>query len=262
MKILSVLVFLLGFSGSFAQKYLIATVQDTGGNAIPYASIIINNIYGTLADSCGKFKIFDYSHNNSVEVISAEFHTKRLGHYELRQSPIIRLERKNIQEQKAVSKTTELLGYKKGKLFSIPLTINHNFDAGIIFPYPGKRAYISKIAVHAGFKGSPILPVRMNIYSLDKENLPTENLLKKEIIFTPKNALEWLDFDLTEQGIEFPISGVAVTFEPLNTSLNRKKLRKEFHLEISQYDPKSPPNMVIRQDVLRVGTNGPPNPTP
>ncbi len=250
-RLISFSILCLTFLQISAQKYIIATVRDVLGNPIPYASVIINTHYGIIADSSGRFKVFDYDKNNPMKVVSTGFKIKQLGHHELRNNPEIILEKIKFREEEThTARNIEILGYPgKGKMFSDPFTINSNYEAGVLFPYPGRKAYLSKIKIHAGFRGNPILPVRVNIYRLDEKGLPFEIILKKEIIFLPEKITTWHEFDISGQAIPFPESGVAITLEPLNVSLNRIKLRKDFCLVISQYTPKDEAHMVLRHEV-------------
>lgn len=246
---LSIFFILRSFISINAQTHIIASIQDTLHNPIPYSTVIINGQYGTIADSLGRFKVLDYNRNNSILIESTGFQTKQLGHFDLRTNPIIILNKLHQKDEPFVTKGTETIGYTgKGKLINNPITFNSNYEAGVIFPYPNRRSQIAKIKVHCGFKGSPILPIRINIYQLDTNGFPTKSILKKDIIFKPKEVISWYEFDISDQSISFPESGIAVTLEPLNASLNRKYFNKNYYFVISQFKPKKNPGMILRTD--------------
>lgn len=249
MKIYIFLFFLLFSQPILGQKYIIAAVKDSLGKPIPYSTIIINGQYGTIADSLGRFKVIDYNKNNSILIESTGFQNKQLWHFDLRSNPIITLNKLHQKNEPFVTKGIETIGYTgKGKLINNPITFNSNYEAGVVFHNPNKRLKIAKIKVHCGFKGSPVLPIRINIYELDIGGFPTKSILKKDIIFKPKEAISWYEFDISDQSVSFPESGIAVTLEPLNVSLNRKYFTKNYYFVISQFIPKNNLGMILRTD--------------
>lgn len=81
----------------------------------------------------------------------------------------------------------------------------------------------------AGFKGNLKLPLRINLYNLDAEGLPNENILKQPIVFTPNSArMKWYEFDISDQQIQFPEDGLCISMEFLIPSVKDYKLTDNF----------------------------------
>lgn len=211
--------------------WVYAHIQNELCKPVPYASISISGSYGTIADSLGNFKIYSSS-GNKIKISSIGYEEMLVTYDAIVQKPIIVLETKtinlNLVEVKPKKYTLVQVGYsKKERLRKMEYLINSNFEDAILIKNSNNiEAKILYINIKAGFKGSPILPLRLNIYDINSENLPSKNLLKNDIILTPSNDMKWYKIDVSNQNIYFPSNGICVSVEFLNNSIKHYKLSK------------------------------------
>jgi CarboxypepD_reg-like domain len=206
-KILFILLLFTFCNNSIGQNKIISGIvfNKNDGNAIPYAiihSTKSNIFYNT--DENGKFKI-DIPINDTIIFSCIGYENLTLVNFSLIDTIYLN-EKINQLEDVIVSKSLPLeigiLENKKTRSFLGEL-LNDSYEAVNLIKVPEKiKQYkITKIK----FKQktySPNMIFRLHIYTVDDNNLPGEELLKKQIIMSKEyfnNGI--LEFDLKDQNI-------------------------------------------------------------
>jgi hypothetical protein len=232
MKKFGLLILIHIFNLGFSQKTVNIKGQILNANkmAIPYASVFTKKSYGAIADISGKFNL-NVNDNETINISAIGFKRKSFRSNINNDSLIIVLD-------SAQYELNELIVHREGKLekFSNKKRITKhtyilttNFWHGTVYEDNIlKDKFIQKIKVKAGFIGKPVLPMRLGIFSLDLNGFPDRNLLKKEVIFFPKNSFEWIELDLRDQNILVFNNKIGIALELINPSNNIKKLDKNY----------------------------------
>jgi len=206
-KILFILLLFTFCNNSIGQNKIISGIvfNKNDRNVIPYAiihSTKYNIFYNT--DENGKFKI-DIPINDTIIFSCIGYENLTLVNFSLIDTIYLN-EKINQLEDVIISKSLPLeigiLENKKTRSF-LGESLNDNYEAVNLIKVPEKiKQYkISKIK----FKQktySPNMIFRLRIYNLDDNNLPGEELLKKQIIMSKEyfnNGI--LEFDLKDQNI-------------------------------------------------------------
>jgi hypothetical protein len=206
-KILFILLLFTFCNNSIGQNKIISGIvfNKNDRNAIPYAiihSTKYNIFYNT--DENGKFKI-DIPINDTIIFSCIGYENLTLVNFSLIDTIYLN-EKINQLEDVIISKSLPLeigiLENKKTRSF-LGESLNDSYEAVNLIKVPEKiKQYkISKIK----FKQktySPNMIFRLRIYNLDDNNLPGEELLKKQIIMSKEyfnNGI--LEFDLKDQNI-------------------------------------------------------------
>ncbi len=87
---------------------------------------------------------------------------------------------------------------------------------------------IKSVKMKLGFKGDPILPFRLGIFSLDKQGRPKDTLLKKDIIFYPSRKFSINKVGLEEHSISVSDTKICFVLQLINKSTSPKKLDSNF----------------------------------
>ncbi len=177
-------------------------VTDTENVGIAYVSIYNSDKQGEISDEQGNFTIKNYS--DSVTFRAVGYKDLRISFNDLKRNSHVKLEAKVVELSGITvsSKKTIWLGYsgEKEVVTSFLLKSVGKSENGILIKNPGYiAAFLKTVKVKVGFEGSPKLPYRINIYAVDKEGFPIENILKKDIVFTPKSRkMKWHQFRLDD----------------------------------------------------------------
>jgi hypothetical protein len=211
----------------------IGKVVDEDNYGIPFVTIFINSKY-INSDENGIFKISDLLESDSLTSNSTGFQQIKISATDFLKTNKIVLKRKliHLAELKIINKSSKWIGYTN----ELDQITTYNFlslqssETGIIIGNKEKnRGIIKSIKVKVGFIGKPKLPYRIHLYSLQKNGIPENELLQREIVFKPRSKkLKWYTFNIEEQNIELPETGLAATIEFINPSTKNYILSKNF----------------------------------
>lgn len=224
-------------------QQLIGIVKDSEQRPIPYANVFLNNHYGIQTDSLGRFRINDYPKPEKIEVQKTGYEPVLIYHTTLQSQPDIILKKLPFTPVKQANVSESLtIGFqgKEKALEDMQFPLLLNYEAGVVFKYQSdfNNKIISKVRLHTFSLGEADFNLRLNVYSLNLNGEPDENLIKKEVYFTSTSKRQWVDLDLEEQNIRFPESGVAITAELLNAQMKRTKINLSSRPIISGYKNK------------------------
>lgn len=185
-----------------------------------------------IADEKGDFNLSKFSETDTLTFSAIGFKKKTLLYRNLKTSVVLDSALTQLSEVRIYQNQEVWLGYtdQKETIQTTNLLNSSLFETGIIVKNRERlKGTLSTIRIKAGFIGTPKLPYRVNVYSIGKDGLPAENLLKKEIIFIPKTKkLKWFEFNIDEQGIQLPEDGICIGLEFLNPSVSAYKLTKNY----------------------------------
>ena len=218
-----VLLYFIGFIG-FAQTK--GVVQDSlSGNAIPYVSVWVENEnIGTTSEENGEF-VINVSDKSKNLVFSALGFERKV--VKASESLIVNLSPSAVQIDEILisnnrkEKTQIEIGKTKNR-------VAEAFDNGPkmdakFFPFLPeykKTSWIKKatIMVDSKIEGATI---RIQLFSVDQNGYPGDELLDKNYIVTLKKGITKQEVDLTEFNLEMPETGVFVVFERLLIEKNK-----------------------------------------
>ncbi len=100
-----------------------------------------------------------------------------------------------------------------------------------------ENKYLESINVILGFNGNPVIPYRINVYSINKEGVPDNLLNRKMVEVFPSKKMKNYKIDFKDQKIKLPENGFCVSIELLNNSIKHKKLGK-YYSPIVGFDKK------------------------
>lgn len=213
----------IGFIG-FAQTK--GVVKDSlSGNAIPYVSVWVENEnIGTTSEENGEF-VINVSDKSKNLVFSALGFEKKI--VKVSESKVVNLSLSAVEigeiliSNNRKDKTQIEIGKTKNR-------IAEAFDNGPkmdakFFPFLPeykKTSWIKKatITVDSKIEGATI---RIQLYGVDANGFPSEELLDKNYIVTLKKGITKEEVDLTEFNLEMPETGVFVVFERLLIQKNK-----------------------------------------
>lgn len=206
-KIIFILLLFTYCNNSSGQNKIISGIvfNKNDRNAIPYAiihSTKSNIFYNT--DENGKFKI-EIPINDTIIFSCIGYENLTLSNFSLMDSIYLN-ENINQLEDVIVSKSLPLeigiLENKKTRSF-IGESLNDSYEAVTLIKVPDKiKQYkISLIKFYQQYY-SPGMILRLHIYALDENNLPSQELLKKQIIISEKDFKNSrLEIDVKDQNI-------------------------------------------------------------
>ncbi|NBL65776.1 carboxypeptidase-like regulatory domain-containing protein [Flavobacterium sp. NST-5] len=221
MKTTTIILFLLQFS--LCQSQIRGTVVDEFNQPIPYVNIYVEdeNI-GTNSEENGTFMISVQENKNLVFsalgfqtkiVPSAEAKTVMLQAEAVNIGEVLITNRKNSREQ-------EIGGYRKA--------LAQTYDNG---PKRDAKffAYEENYSKTRWIKSATIITdnkiegatLRLQLFAVDENGFPGEELLDKNYIITLKKGVHRTEADLTDYHLEMPKNGVFVMFEKLLIEKNK-----------------------------------------
>lgn len=200
-------------------------VVNSKKEAIPYANIVeIHRSFGTAADMHGEFNL-----SQPTEVLdTCSLRISALGYRDtvvpaamLIKNPEITLNETliTLSEFSVIDKGVER--YKLGVLKRCRLlcggfnSIDINSQKGILIENDkGKPLKINEVKVYVKKKGKPAAPFRLRIYEYDTiTGLPGKDILLEQKVKSAEKGGKWVAFDLSEEHIYIPESGVVVAVE-------------------------------------------------
>jgi len=206
-KILLFILVIIFCNNSSGQNKIISGIvfNKNDRNAIPYAiihSTKSNIFYNT--DENGKFKI-DIPINDTIIFSCIGFENLTLSSFSLIDSIYLN-EKINQLEDVIVSKSLPLeigiLENKKTRSF-LGESLNDSYEAVTLLKVPEKiKQYKISLIKFYQQNYSPGMILRLHIYALDENNLPSQELLKKQIIISKENFKNHsLEIDVKDQNI-------------------------------------------------------------
>lgn len=222
------ILFLFFATGVIAQTK--GVVKDSlTGNPIAYVSIWVENEnIGTTSEKNGEFTINTNDKNKNL-IFSALGYKKKISKVSESQS---------VSLSPAVYEMSEVLisnNRKEKNQIEIGKTknrISEAFDNGPrmdakFFPYLPeykKTSWIKKATIMVDSKIDDA-SIRIQLYTVDENGFPSEELLDKNYIVTLKKGINKQEADLTDFNLEMPEKGVFVVFERL--LIEKNKLTKK-----------------------------------
>jgi len=218
-----VLLYFIGFMG-FAQTK--GVVKDSlSGSAIPYVSVWVENEnIGTTSEENGEF-VINVSDKSKNLVFSALGFKKKI--VKASEAQMVNLSPSAVEigeiliSNNRKEKTQIEIGKTKNR-------IAEAFDNGPkmdakFFPFLPeykKTSWIKKatIMVDSKIEGATI---RIQLYGVDQNGYPGDELLDKNYIITLKKGITKQEVDLTDFNLEMPETGVFVVFERLLIEKNK-----------------------------------------
>lgn len=257
MKKYFVLIILLLFIGySFGQEALLkgTMVDEETNDALPYATIEISSLRtGTIANNRGVFELSVHSSNQNTDTV--EFSYLGYGNRKLSIADFLSLGDKKISLKPSQISLGEVVvmpqRYKTvelGILDKKPESkqVSNIFNSQIGNYIANKKqqiSWIKSVSFYMDKEGHPETPFRVRIYDLDKDkNCPGKDLLTENLIVTAKQP-GWFTVDLTHYNIQFPVDGLFVMMEWINsgdkyfykTEMTRKNEKGETVKEVREF---------------------------
>ena len=189
-------------------------VTDTENNEIANVSIYDSKGKGIISDKNGNFIFKTFT--DSLTFSAVGFKARKIAFLDLHKNPLIKLETQIFELNGILitNKKTIWLGYanEKQTVISFALKSSGVSENGIRILRPTHiTGFLKTVKVKVGFNGKPKLPLRVNIYNLNEFGLPADNILKKDIVFTPTSKkVKWYKFSVEDQHIELPENGVCI----------------------------------------------------
>jgi len=223
MKMVFLFISLFVYISSLSQTRCLQ-IHAENGAAVPYATLIVkkkNNVF--TGDSAGSIcsRFISSIENGDTLLISA------IGYEELKTiytgSDVFMLEQKSIllPEVMIINGEGELEtwgtkrnpgplgGFKCKHVFHEPL----NSLGRIIYPDVNvRKAEIQSVAFYDETGKGIDLPVRLRIFLIGKDSLPTNDYLQENIFLSTKGK-GWIEADLKGKGLVIPKEGLAIAVE-------------------------------------------------
>src|SRR5690554_1949776 len=218
---MKLLLFILSFFTSF-QLYCQAVeikgvvVNESNGEALPFANIVVKEKMGLTTDQNGKFQIIDNKlhPSDSIYISYIGYQSYKTTINQLLQNGTIKLKEKSYQ-LKEVSINAELTtvvpvsfigphNINVKRYDQLPNSVRADFLpwSELIMLNPKQKGKLENIKIYITKRGKPKTTFRILLYSVNPKNgKPEKTLLSKNIFVTPKKGNEWLEVDLADQNI-------------------------------------------------------------
>jgi hypothetical protein len=201
-------------------------ITDPMGQPIAYATIKTKNSYGIIADQIGRFKI-KAAPDDSIYVSRIGYKSRALRASQ--QATIILEEANIILSEVLISKSPLSYTQTARRIIKNYYVMSPSFISGSVITdssIAGKQLMSVKLKI--GFRGHPVLPFRLRVYNINKEGLPDQNLLVKDVLIPVTNKFRLIELDLSDQGIFIKEKQIFVGVELLNVSTNYRQLHKNY----------------------------------
>lgn len=232
---------IVSFTGSSAKLNSITlsgkVVESGTGKPIPYCNIgLFEKNIGTLSDPDGSFELTipNSNENDSVIFSSIGYEYKKLSVAQLRaQSPItVELKPSNtvlreitVAVKKSRNKKARL-GWMGGKDGVLPFdTIQGGGAIALLVKAPSVPFLLEKLQVRLMYNSKDTCKLRLHFYAFDTlRQVPTNELLMREIILKETKRFGWLRFDLSAYNINLDEKYFCVAFEWIENRQTRKSM--------------------------------------
>jgi hypothetical protein len=229
-KYLIAIIVLISFNYSFAQSTKLSGhfIDKETNKPISYATIEIFSLkIGTIADKNGVFELTVDSKDINLDTI--EF--SNLGYEKIKLSigDFLKLENHTISIRQQPIKLDEVviipkkykivkLGITNKKFQSKQITNLYNNKIGnYIENKKSKMGWVNSVSFYIHKDGHPETPFRVRIYAVNKEKRrPGKDILNENLVVSAGKP-GWFTVDLTKYNIPFPIDGIFVMMEWINS---------------------------------------------
>jgi hypothetical protein len=223
------LFFIVSVSYSFAQTILKGRILDAETNEpLQYATIeVISLRTGTIANDTGVYILAVDSQNQNLDTL--EFSHLGFAKAKISVADFLTLKDKTtLLKPNHVSLGEVVVMPKKYKTVAIGIAANKPESKQISNVFNSKignyiandknqTGWIRSVSYYIDAEGHPETPFRVRIYDLDKKkNCPGNDILNENLIVSAGKS-GWFTVDLTKYNLQFPINGMFVIMEWINS---------------------------------------------
>lgn len=223
MKPLYLLLFVLFAFSPHAQVLYTGTILDSASREVlEFANIgIPGKGVGTVSDEKGQFRLSvpDSLNKSEVQISLIGYKTLRMSSSALQKEGNILLSPSSVKLQEVVVKPKsvkiKVIGNEtKSESVSGGFKSNNlGAELGVRLSIKHKDTYLRKLMFNINRNSIGIMPVfRVNVYRLDKEKMPIENILKENIIVEPQSTTGMVEVDLKPYSL-FVSEDVVISIE-------------------------------------------------
>jgi len=212
-------------------------IEISTGKPVPYCNIgIAGKNIGTLSDPDGSFELAipKSNENDSVIFSSIGFDRKKLSVAQLSGKGAIIIELKpsnivlreiTIGAKKSRNKKARL-GWMGGKDGVLPFdTVQGGGGVALLIQSPSVPFQVEKLQVRLMYNSKDTCKLRLHFYSYDTvHQIPSNELLSKEIILKENKRFGWMRFDLSKYDIFLDEKYFCVAFEWIDDRQTRKSM--------------------------------------
>jgi hypothetical protein len=229
-KYFGLIIILISVGYSFGQSSLLKgkLIDVETNDPLPYATIEIYSLRtGTNANNSGVFELFANSQNQNIDTVEFSYlgYAKRkfsVADFLRLENKIISLKSSNISLGEVVVmpkkyKTVELGIFDKKPESKQVTNVFNNRIGNYITNKKQQIGWIKSVSFYIDAEGHPETPFRVRIYDLNREkNCPGNDILNENLIVSATES-GWFTIDLTNYNIQFPIEGMFVMMEWINS---------------------------------------------
>jgi len=225
MKKLLILALVLSAGSGFSQIEICGKITDSkSGKAIPYANVYLkNNSVGTTAYRDGSFRLkLDSVFQDSVIFSIIGYGKQSFYLPDLTKSNYVEVSLTPIQEKlpEVEVKPRKLKSYEAGlrpRLSKHCSGLHRNHSDARWIPNESKvEGFIKLVAVYVCQEGIYDASFRVNLLSVDfKSGRPSAPLVSRDFIVQAVKGNEWVQIDLSQELVKFPIEGFFVSLSVL-----------------------------------------------
>ena len=229
-KYFVLIIILISVVYSFGQSSLLKgkLIDVETKEPLPYATIEIYSLRtGTIANNSGIFELSVNSQNQNIDTVEFSYlgYAKRkysVAEFLSSENKIISLKSSNISLGEVVvmpkkHKIVELGIFDKKPESKQITNVFNNRIGNYIANKKQQIGWIKSVSFYIVAEGHPETPFRVRIYDLNKEkNCPGNDILNENLIVSAKES-GWFTIDLTNYNIQFPIEGMFIMMEWINS---------------------------------------------
>jgi len=212
MKTRYIILFLLSFLKGYSQKIIQAQLVDSlSGEAIEFANVgIVGKGIGTVSDEKGEFSfsVPDSLVNERIKISMIGYRARTIPAASFVSGGKILLSQQNtlLNEVTIVPRDVKvkIVGNETRSSFVSGGFMQNSLGAEIAVRLKIKKeaTVLRKVMLNINKNSLDTLPIfRFNVYSVNGDGSPGENILKQNIIITPKEIIGFIEFDLKPYGI-------------------------------------------------------------
>jgi hypothetical protein len=202
-------------------------IDEKTKQALPYSTVEIYSLKGTIADSEGNFSL-------NLKSDITNFDTIRFSHLGYEVFSISMVDFENLRENTIALSTKDVLlsevfvvpknyktvklGIRKKKPERKQITSYYNNKIGnFIENKAGEKGWLKTVSFYIHQTGCPKTPFRVGVYKLDNETKsPGETILNENVIVAAPGT-GWFSVDMSNYNIQFPEEGFFVVMEWINS---------------------------------------------
>ncbi|MCC6372061.1 MAG: carboxypeptidase-like regulatory domain-containing protein [Bacteroidia bacterium] len=210
-KILSTFILLLAANCAFAQLQIKGVLLDSATKQpVEFANIgLIGKGLGTVSNEKGEYQLSipDSLLNEKIKISIIGYNSKVLGTKKLSESPNVFLSQfaTTLNEVTIASKKLKLKVLGNETKSSVGAGFGSNFlgcEMAVRLNIKHPKTQIRKFMININKNALGKTPIfRFNVYSVDENGFPKENILKQNIIVEPTTLTGFVEFDLKPYNI-------------------------------------------------------------